>query len=119
MNTCIEVSDLEELTDSMVKDFERGVAGIPSELCAPFHSEAKKLEGQLLSIYRMVAMIARREQDLSRISTWWGAIVAMCDAFAEQLRDLAKKHPHCGADSYYDRVLDLRNKCLRLQQMHS
>jgi hypothetical protein len=45
-------------------------------------------------------------------------MVELCDTFGLALNDLAKKHPDCGADSYYDRVLDLRNKCNRLKILH-
>lgn len=119
MNNCLPESDLRELGNSMLVDFERRVASIPKDLCAPFHEEARQLETELLTIYKMVALCTRKEEDLSSVSKSWGFMVQMCDKSGDQLNKLVQQHPSCGADAYYDRVLDLRNKCHRLQQMHS
>ena len=102
----------------MVEDFDRRISQIPSDLCSPFHAEAGRLEIQLLTIYQMVATIARKLDDLSEIASLWGSLVDICDIFAGKLEVLHTEHPYCGADSYYDKVLDLRNKCQRLQKMH-
>ena len=103
----------------MVADFERRVASIPEDLCAPFHTQAQHLETQLLTVYQMVAKMAKRVEDLDQVSGLWGCVVSMCDGSLVQLKKLTAAHPYCGAQSYYDKVLDLRNKCLRLQEMHS
>ncbi len=102
----------------MVFDSSQRIASIPNDLCGPFHAEARELESNLLTIYRLVAMIVRKEEDLPMIAQIWGGMVETCDAFGEVLSNLAKKHPACGAESYYDRVLDLRNKCYRLKTLH-
>jgi len=70
-------------------------------------------------IYRVVVMRVRKETDLSCISTLWESMTLMCDEFAERLHSLTTQHPLCGAEFYYNRVSDLRNKCQRLQEMHS
>ncbi len=119
MNECLAESDLRELSQTMLADFERRVASIPQDLCAPFHSEAMKLEVELLSIYKMVTLCVRKEQDLDRVASYWDLMVNICDQTSRHLLKLVQQHPHCGADWYHDRVLDLRNKCHRLQQMHS
>jgi hypothetical protein len=119
MNSCLAESDLQDLGSEMIEGFERRVAAIPRDLCAPFHSEARQLETELLSIYKFVALSARREEDLIQISKVWALMVRVCDESADRLNTLVEHHPYCGADAYYDRVLDLRNKCQRLQQMHS
>ena len=119
MLRCLEPSDLQGIGNSMVADFERKIALIPKEMCAPFHHEARQLETQLLTVYQMVAQMTRNVDDLDQIASLWERVVLMCDAFAERLSALVKQHPQCGAGSYYDRVLDLRNKCLRLQTMHA
>jgi hypothetical protein len=103
----------------MVADFQRRVASIPQDLCAPFHTQAQYLETQLLTVYQMVAKMARRIEDLQQVSGLWGCVVNMCDKSLIQLKGLAEAHPYCGANIYYDKVLDLRNKCHRLQEMHS
>jgi hypothetical protein len=119
MSCYLVESDLQELSNDMLEGFERRVASIPKDLCAPFHTEARELETQLLAIYKFVALTTRKEEDLNCVAKAWKLMVAMCDESAKHLNALVKQHPYCGADTYYDRVLDLRNKCLRLQQMHS
>jgi hypothetical protein len=111
--------DWKALGDSSVEGFDARVACLPDNLCAPFHQEARQLDAELLTIYRMIALAVRTEENLQTIAGVWGSMVALCDNAAKSLNALAKKHPDCGADWYYDRVLDLRNKCNRLQQMHS
>lgn len=119
MSNCLTKLELKELGDSKIRAFGARVASIPNELCAPFHLEARQLEAELLTIYAFVVLGVRKEEDLKAVADAWAGMVAMCDAVAIHLNSLAKKHPYCGADSYYDSVLDLRNKCSRLQQMHS
>jgi len=102
----------------MVSESNRRIASIPDDLCAPFHTEARDLESNLLTIYRLCAMLARKEQDLKEIAQIWGGMIGLCDTVAAVLNNLAQKHPQCGAGSYYDRVLDLRNKCNRLKTLH-
>lgn len=119
MKSCLVESDLENLGSEMLAGFDRRVAAIPSDLCAPFHTEARLLGTELLTIYRFVALAARREEELDRVAKAWEMMVKVCDESAQRLGELVRQHPDCGAAAYYDRVLDLRNKCQRLQQMHS
>ena len=119
MNNCLAESDLQDLGKEMIAGFERRVSAIPTDLCAPFHAEARQLETELLTIYKFVALATRKEEDLNQVARAWGVMVSVCDESAKRLNALVKQHPYCGADAYYDRVLDLRNKCQRLQQMHS
>ncbi len=119
MTECYSETDVKELAQSTLAEFEQEVAGLSQELCAPFNAAAKALEGQLLTIYKVVVQNVRREEDLEKIAKWWGTMMAQCDEFAKRLHDLACSHPDCGAEFFYDRVLDLRNKCQRLRQMHS
>jgi hypothetical protein len=112
-------AELRELGDSVILDFERRIASIPQDMCAAFHQEARQLETELLLIYKTVSLCVKKEEDLNIISNRWGVMVQMCIDFGRQLSQLSKKHPQCGAEVYYDRVLDLQNKCHRLQQMHS
>jgi len=101
-------------------DFDKRVASLPPELCAPFHQEARQLDAELLTIYKMTALCNKEEEeDLDKVSSRWGAMVKICDGSIKRLGELTRQHPQCGADWYYDRMLDLRNKCLRLQKMHS
>ena len=94
------------------------MANIPWDLEGPFHEEARRLETELLTVYRVVVLCTKREEDLARVGQWWATMVSVCDDFAVQLGKLVEAHPACGAEQYYDRVLELRSKCLRLQKMH-
>jgi hypothetical protein len=118
MKECLADSDLLELSRESLTAFDNRLAAIPEDLCAPFHEEARQLETELLTVYRVVVLCTKREEDLTRVSQWWGTMVRVCDEFAARLGKLLAAHPACGAEQYYDRVLELRSKCLRLQKMH-
>ena len=118
MNECLTESDLLELSKGSLASFEMRLAAIPKDLCAPFHEEARLLETELLTVYRVVVLCTKREEGLERVSKWWETMVRVCDEFALRLSRLLAAHPTCGAEQYYDRVLELRSKCLRLQKMH-
>lgn len=119
MIDCATASQLQEIGESAVAEFDSRIAGIPADFCSAFHSEAMRLEGQLLLIYRLIVSCNRGEEDLGKIANRWGSMVGMCDLFAGRLHLFKDKHPMRGADVYYDRILDLRNKCLRLQKIHT
>ena len=119
MTECLGESDVTELANSTLAEFDQEISTLAPELCVPFNQAAMRLEGELLTIYKFVVRIVRREEDLRKIASWWGTMVSQCDQFAKRLRDLSITHPQCGAGFFYDRVLDLRNKCQRLQGMHS
>lgn len=119
MKECLTSVDLQELGDSSIVEFDKRIASIPNDLCGPFHQEARQLEVELLTLYKVIAITTKKEEDLNAVAKAWEAMVAMCDKFAKSLQELTDLHPYCGADYYYDRVLDLRNKCKRLQMMHS
>jgi hypothetical protein len=118
MSDCVTESNLQELGESAVADSDRRMASIPPDLCVPFYMEAMRLENELITIYKMVVLCVRTESDLGKVASSWGVMVGICDRFADQLSRLKKEHPMSGAESYYDRILDLRNKCRRLQEMH-
>jgi sugar phosphate isomerase/epimerase len=119
MKECLTDADLLTLSQGALESFEERIARIPKDLQSPFHEEARQLEAELLTVYRVVVLCTRREDDWDRISRWWETMVRVCDQFALRLGKLAEAHPGCGAGQYYDRVLELRSKCLRLQKMHT
>ncbi|MBI3414231.1 MAG: hypothetical protein HY043_02745 [Verrucomicrobia bacterium] len=118
MSNCPDAIGLQQIGAATLEEFDRRVANIPQDLCAPFHHEAGRLETELLTIYKFVAMGARNEQDLAAVAASWKLMVEMCDDAARRLAELNQQHPACGADIYFDRMLDLRNKCERLKKMH-
>jgi hypothetical protein len=107
------------MASSVLSDSDARLALIPRDMCAPFYQEARQIESGLIHFYKMIVVIAKKEMDLNVVSDWWTTMVFICDAFAGKLSALCKAHPTCGAEAFYDRVLDLRNKCQRLQTMHS
>ena len=118
MTECLAGTDVRDIATATLTDFDQRVAGIPSEFCAAFYSEAERLEGQLVSLYQVVVRIVRKEDDLAKVANWWEIMVSVCDDFAERLAKLSKAHPDCGADAYAARVQELKGKCHRLQMMH-
>lgn len=118
MNACFDKSDVVELSEASLADVEKRLREIPEDLCAPFYAEADKLEQQLLTVYKMVAICVRKEDDLDAVTAWWDTMTKVCDLYAERLSKLCKAHPYCGANVFYDSVLDLRNRCLRLANLH-
>jgi hypothetical protein len=119
MKECLAESDLLEVSGGSLAAFDQRVALIPKDLCAPFHEEARQLEAELLTVYRVVVQCTKKEDNLDRVAQWWAMMARVCDDFAGRLSKLATEHPLCGAEQYYDRVLELRSKCLRLQRMHN
>ena len=118
MSACFDTSDVLALSRATLNEANRRLSEIPADLCAPFYAEASNLEQQLLGVYRTVALCVRKEDDLQKIAAWWQAMTNACDDFAGRLAKLCQEHPECGSEFFYDRVLDLRNKCQRLQEMH-
>lgn len=116
---CVTDSDFQAIAESSISQFNKAVAGIPLDSCALFREEASRLEAGLLMVYRIVASAIRREEDMEKVAERWGAMVAICDKYAERLGIFQKEHPACGGEFFYDRILDLRNKCRRMQAAHA
>jgi len=119
MELCLDKDDLKEISFDSLQNFEKEIAGIPNDLCAPFCEAAGRLDSQLLMLYRIVVRCAKKEDDLDNVAQLWSSMVGICDEFTKHLEGLVKQHPYCGAELYRDRLLDLRNTCLRLQDLHS
>lgn len=118
MTRCLGESDVTELAEATLSQFDQQVAALPADLGMPFYQAAMRLEAELLTIYKFVVRLVRNEDDLERVAGWWGTMVSQCDQFSKRLHDLSQAHPSCGAEIFHDRVFDLRNKCQRLQKMH-
>ncbi|HEX3716501.1 MAG TPA: hypothetical protein VH595_00915 [Verrucomicrobiae bacterium] len=120
MNSCLQVQDkyLIELGDSAVAEYEQRIANIPPDLSSPFNVAAMRLQDELVCLYKLVALCARSEQNLDKVASLWEFMEGTCDRFAQELSKLHLEHPVCGADLYYNQILDLRNKCHRLREMH-
>ena len=118
MATCFDESAIQELGRTMFDEFDRRIRALPPDLCAPFHAEARQLESELLMLYRATVLCVKREEDMDKVSARWAEMVDICNGSLSRLSQLSEKHPGCGANIYYDRALDLRNKCQRLHEMH-
>ncbi len=118
MTPCFNMQDVLELSRSSLAETEKRLNQIPADLCAPFYGEADKLEQQLLAVYRTVVLCVRKEEDVEQIAAWWDTMVQCCDEFSARLLELTQDHPECGADIFHNNVLDLRNRCLRLANLH-
>src|SRR5947207_15853459 len=105
MTGCFSESDVQELGRNVLADFDRRLLALPQDLCAPFHDEARQLETELLMLYKATVLCVRREPDMDRVEARWGEMVDLCGGSLTRLQQLSEKHPGCGADIYYDRVL--------------
>src|ERR1700689_1604338 len=97
MSNCATPSQLQQLGDSAVAEFDARVAQLPQDFCLQFQIEAMRLQDQLLFILRLVVLCAKDEQELDKIASSWEFMVAMCDRFANSLSRLKNLHPDCGA----------------------
>ncbi len=102
----------------MLADFDRRLSAIPEDFCAPFYQEAGQLETGLMFFYKATVLCVRREEDIGRVAARWNEMVELCDGCLSRLRSLSQKHPRCEVNIYCDRMLELRSKCQRLQEMH-
>ena len=118
MSGCFTESDVQELGRTVLAEFDRRVLGLAEDLCAPFHDEARQLETELMFLYRATVMCVRREPEMDQVSARWKEMVEICNGCLSRLQKISEKHPGCGVNLYYDRVLELRSKCQRLQEMH-
>ena len=119
MRSCVTPKGLLGISAASLKDFDNEISQIPNDACAPFNAAASRLEAELKQAYRFVASIARESEDLDDIAQLWTAMTSFCDSYAERLSDLHALHPMCGVGYYYDRVLDIRNTCKRLADLHA
>jgi hypothetical protein len=84
-------SDLLVLSSGTLAAFDHRVASIPRDLSAPFHEEARQLEAELLTVYRVVVLCTKKADDLDRVAQWWGVMVRVCDEFASRLATSSRR----------------------------
>ena len=113
----LEAKDFEAITDSAIKAFDERVASVNPDICWEFNIEVSRLESQVIQLYGIAALLAKREQDLAKIAEIWGSMIGVCDMVAGKIRELCSEHPYCSAS--HDKILDIRNKCQRLSDLHS
>ena len=118
MSQCLEPNDLAEIMRSDISESSERIRGIPADMCAPFNEEAGKLELQLLGVYKLTVICVKKELEMEKVVKWWQFMKATCDEYLAQIGRLHKDHPYCGADFFYDRVLEVRSKCERMMTLH-
>ncbi len=118
MSTCQYEQHIERVSSYTLQAFDENVSKIPENLCGAFYEAARDLESQLLTIYRFGLSIVNDFEEMEEESALWGEMVKICDRFSGKLEILLQQHPTCGASFYRDRILDLRNKCKRLAELH-
>ncbi len=79
--------------------------------------ETGKLESAAIQLYGLIVLMTRKESDIDVVRSAWDMMVKICDEYAKRISDLCKDHPFCS--SSHDKILDLRNKCVRLRDLHS
>jgi hypothetical protein len=113
----MQVADFHALKDAALRTFQQRLEQAPPGRCWTVEIEVNRLESQLAQLYGIAALMARRETELERIAAIWSAMIAVCDDFARRVQGVCAEHPACLGS--YDNILDIRNKCARLCDLHS
>jgi hypothetical protein len=112
----LDAKDFEAITDSALKLFDERVAVVDPDICWEFDIEVARLESQVIQLYGIAALLARREAELDKVAEVWDAMICVCDAVAQKIYTLCFEHPFCVAS--HDKILDIRNKSARLRDLH-
>jgi len=112
----LDAADFLAITDSALKRFDEGVAASDPEIGGKCDLEVARLESQMIQLYGIAALLARREMDLGEIAEVWGSMISVCDTVAQKIQRLCGEHTFCVAS--HDRILDIRNKSARLRELH-
>jgi hypothetical protein len=107
-----------DIWQGTAEDFDRSIQASPPDSCGGLHDAALQIESAVKVVYRVTAHEARATEDMSEVSRLWGAMAQICQQAVKRLATLSDGRPDCGANIYLDRILDLSNKCQRLQEMH-
>ena len=113
----LDLADLDEIKHSALEAFGRRVAEVPANGQWEFDLEANRLESQALQRYQLSVILARRNDALEATAAIWDNMMRACDDFAARVSPLAAGRPSCS--TVHDRILDLRNKCRRLRDLHA
>jgi hypothetical protein len=113
----LEISDLDTLKDTALKNFEARVSSPGLSKPSEIELEGARLESQLEQLYSFTALLARREPDMARTAELWATLVKACDLFAGRIFSLAQQHDL--SISAYDRILDIRAAADELRALHS
>jgi hypothetical protein len=107
-----------DLWQGTAEEFEKNLQSFPADTCGRLQDAAIQIESAIKVVYRVTALEARSTEDLSEVARLWGAMGEVCQQAVKKLSALSQQQPDCGIGIYLDRILDLANKCRRLQEMH-
>ena len=113
----LELSDLDSIKETALKNFEARVAKADPSKPNEMECEAARLESQLEQLYSFTALLVRREQDMSRTAALWADLVKTCDLFGGRVFRLTQQHAL--NLSAYDHILDIRSAAEELRTLHS
>ena len=111
----LEVADFKTIGETSLRQSEHRLAK-EKDSCEEFNREVARLEAQTVQLYGFAALAAKREPDIDRTAQLWEVMVGVCEAFARYIGELSKKHPHCPVT--FDRILDIRNRCQKMKDLH-
>jgi hypothetical protein len=113
----LDIADITKINESALKTFDESIAAADPDMCWEFDEAVARLESQLIQLYGIVVLALKREEDLSVIAKTWGGMVGICDHVARKIGALSQQHPNCAVS--HDKILDLRNRCERIRNLHS
>jgi hypothetical protein len=112
-------ASIEELGHAALDDFTRRLAEVPADNQWRFHDEARRLETEVLMLFKATVIGTKKMASLGDIAKAWSEMVAVCGKAIAALSLLVKEHPDCNAEVYHDRLIALGAKCQRFQKLHS
>ena len=113
----LELSDLDSVKDSALKQFDERVAKADPANRNEIEREVARLESQLEQLYSFTALMARREPDMAKTAELWARFVKTCDLFAGRVFQLSQQLA-LGMVAY-DHILDIRSAAEELRTLHS
>jgi hypothetical protein len=107
-----------DLWQGTAREFDDTLRDCPLDSSTRLQDAAIRIESAIKVVYRVTALEARAIEDMHEISRLWGTMSQICRDAVKKLGSISDKNRDCGVGIYIDRILDLANKCQRLQEMH-
>ncbi len=115
MSTCLNFEDVVALGESQVSILQKTGDSFPDSVspgaCIAFSKQVRNLESSLTQTYAVAALIARRSNDLTEVSSIWEQMGHFCTATLDVLTGLKNKYPFCGTPELHDLALDYKLAC--------
>jgi len=112
MKTCLDFGEILEIGRPQIDELHRVGEAFPDadseEACGQFTIQVRRLEGIVLTNYRVAAALARKGDDLREVASLWASMSQFCQAALQVLAQLKDRYPGCGTPELYDLVLDYK-----------